>query len=409
MRQKYRKHGGVPQNEALGCHIDRKAGTEYWYIMMISERSLYATNGHAYPLRTLAWTGAPILDACSINADHGHLLVLTKDGVLCGINLDTGANIELCKIDLPEIAEACDESYFGAPRYRLHVSPDNKYAAIVCDKGQYGLVVEVSSGAVTMHLNGGDYYADTVPFSACFVQYKNRNVLIHRTSWNRLDASDPADGKPLTDRHIAPYESGGEMPEHYLDYFHGQLLASPDGSRIFDDGWFWHPVSIPRAWSITEWLSSNPWESEDGASIVDLSYRDDWNTPACWISEQHIALWGVWDEEESQDAGQGTGVRIFDVTERTQPSDGQWLLEVHAKSIESMFSDGRCLYIAADTGTTVWDLASRSLIADLPGFTARWHSPARNTLIANDTETITEFPLAPLTGNSNDYAPRTIS
>lgn len=365
-------------------------------MLSIYESHLQAADGPAYPQRCIAWPGLPILDACTIHADHGHLLVLTSDGTLYSLNFDTGADVRLCTVDLPDIAPGGNSEYFGAARYRLHASSDGRYAAIVVDKGREGTVVDTQSGAVTIRLDGGDYCEDTVPFSACFLRFEGRNVFIHRTAWNRLDAADAASGASLTDRHIAPYEVAGEMPAHHLDYFHGQLRPSPDGSLLFDDGWVWHPVSIPRIWSATEWLGSNPWESEDGASIVDLAMRDDWSTPACWIGERHLALWGLadWDEEEFAETGQGMGVRILDVTQNKQSPDGLWPMEsLQAKSVSDLFSDGARLFVAADTGTTVWDIASRTHVAWLPGFTARLLDHARNSLVAFGPDMIIEFPL----------------
>jgi len=361
----------------------------------INESRLFATNEHAYPLRSLAWSGFPIVDACTVHAEYGHLLVLTTDGTLHGVDFDTRACLKLCVVDLPVIARTVEHLYFGAASYRLHASSDGRYAAIVVDRGRKGVVMEVLSGAVTMRLNGGEYHENTVPFSACFLRYKGRNVLVHRTSWNRLDAADPATGKLLTDRYIAPYEGAKTRPAHYHDYFHGQLRPSPDGSRLFDDGWFWQPVSMPRVWSVTDWLGSNPWESEDGASVVYLTMRDDWTTPACWVSERHFALWGLadWDDDECAEVGQGTGVRILDVSEGKQSSDRRWPMEMEANRVFDLFSDGKSLYVAADTGTTVWDIVSGTQITGLPEFIARLHDLARGTLVAIAPNTITEFPL----------------
>ena len=367
-----------------------------------SESHLQATNGHTYPIRLLNCASTSFVDACAVQADYGHLLSLTAEGTLYGINFDTGVSVQLCIVELPDIAFTDEVSHFGPAQYRLYASANGKYAAIVVDKGRTGIVIEIPSGSVTMRLNGGDYCEETVPFSACFLSFEGRDVFVHRTAWNRLDVADPATGESLTDRYIAPYEAASKEPAHYLDYFHGLLRPSPNGTRIFDDGWVWHPVSIPRAWSVTEWLRSNRWESEDGASIVDLTQRDDWNTSACWISEQHVALWGLadWDENEFEETGQGAGVRIFDVTERKQSSERRWAMEIHAKTVNNMFSDGMRLYVAADSGTTAWDLVSRELITRLPDFTARLHDRARNTLLAIGSDTIIEFPLASLVAKS---------
>jgi hypothetical protein len=225
-------------------------------------------------------------------------------------------------------------------------------------------------------------------------------VFIHRTAWNRLDAADPATGASLTSRDIAPYEAGGERPVHYLDYFHGQLLPGPDGILIFDDGWVWHPISIPRVWSVSSWLKLNPWESEDGASIVDLATRDDWTKPTCWIGERHLALWDLaaWDEDGREETGHSPGVRILDVTKQMALPD-VWPMDSQSESVLDLLSDGARLYVVDDVGTTAWDIASRAKLSRFAGFTARSLDRARNSLVAYGDFAISELQLPRLGGS----------
>lgn len=68
-------------------------------------------------------------------------------------------------------------------------------------------------------------------------------------------------------------------------------------------------------------------------------------------------------------------------------------MDIHAARALDLFSDGTRLYVAADTGTTVWDLASRVRLDALPGFTASLLDSARSTLVAFRPDEITEFPL----------------
>jgi hypothetical protein len=351
------------------------------------------SNRQTFPAKVLAWAGLAIVDLCTVEADYGHLLALTSDGALVGLNLDTGVCTTLCFVALPELKPRESRPYFGGPRHALHASSDGRYAAIVVDVGQEGIVVEVATGKPTMHLNGGDYHEDTVPFSACFLPYQGRDVLVHRTEWNRLDVADPATGASLTERQ----EEGGDerASAHHLDYFHGQLRPSPDGSRLFDDGWVWHPVSIPRAWSVHDWLSDNPWESEDGASAVDLTMREDWGFPACWIDNQHVAIWGLasWDEEECQDMEKGPGVRILDATQSRQSAERRLAMDLDGTRVGEIFSDGVCIYVASADGTTAWDIASGKQVAGLPGFVARLHHRGRRALIAVRPGEVVEFPL----------------
>ncbi len=363
-------------------------------MLIINDGLLSANNGHAYPLRTLAWSGAVIIDACPFDAPYGALLMLTADGALHGVDPDTGAHAELCRVELPSLAHE-DDSH--KPSLRLHAAADGAHAAVVVDCGRHGIVVETLSGAVTMHLDGGDYHAEQVPFSACFLRHAGRNVLVHRTQWNRLDVADAASGASLTERVFAEPE-GNKSPEHYHNRFRGQIRPSPDGSRLLDDGWIWAPVGNMLAWSVADWLGANPWESEDGASMVRDTQRDDWNTPACWIDERYVALWGTgeWDFDEFEEIGKGPGVRLFDASGQAAPAaDARWPMALDENlRVSELFCDGRRLYIAADTGTIVWDLATRAQLAALPGFTPRFHDRARASLVAVGPASIVELPLA---------------
>lgn len=350
----------------------------------ISKTHLLGADQRASALNSLAWAGSPIVDACMVDAYYGHLLVLTENATLRGVDLESGACIDLCSVALPALGT---KQRFGAARYRLHASADGKHAAIVVDRGTEGVVVEVSTGRLTMRLDGGDYHADTVPFSACFLRFQGRDVLVHRTQWNRLDVSDPATGEALTER-----DTDAE-PERHLDYFHGQLLPSPDGSRLLDDGWVWHPVGIPRAWSVSDWLGANVWESEDGPSAVNLSMREDWNLPICWIGNRHVALWGLdsWDEEVDEEAETGPGVRILDVTQQKQTAERRLTMDVNPIQVIDLYSSGDHLYVTASGGTTVWDMTSGAQIAAYPDFIAWLHHTIRGSLIAIRPEAIVEL------------------
>lgn len=359
---------------------------------MINESRLLTPENLECQIRSLEMPGARILDVCAVQASYGHLLVLRTDGEICGMNLDSGVITRLCLVELPDLPSEEGHGNFGAPALRLHSNTSGTYCAIVVDQGRKGILVDTSSGAITMVLDGGDYYEETVPFSACFLRVADQDVFVYRSAWNRLDAADPASGKSLTDRHIAPYEEAGPRPAHYLDYFHGRLWPSPDGSRILDDGWVWHPVSVPRVWSATDWIRLNPWESEDGASVVDLVFRDDWNTPACWISERHVAIWGLVDSDDPEKSGKRPGVQISDATLNDLSSDQQWPMEEDQVPRE-LFSDGKRLFVVDERGFSVWDIASRSRIAGLSNFSAHLYDAGRETLVAFGENTVTELSL----------------
>lgn len=176
---------------------------------------------------------------------------------------------------------------------------DGRFAAVVNTRGRQGAVVDLQTGAVTMRLDRGDYRVEHSNFPAAFAEVDGRTVLVHGTDWNRLDASDPRTGELLTARAFAPYERGGPLPEHYLDYFHGGLAVSPDGRFVADNGWVWSPTGAVVAWDLHRWLRENPWESEDGPSRRPLCWRDYfWDGPLCWVDNDRLAVWGYGTDDE---------------------------------------------------------------------------------------------------------------
>jgi hypothetical protein len=341
---------------------------------------------------SLTWRGADIVDACAVHAPYGSLLVLTADGGLHGVDMAGGTVTPLCRVTLPGFDPDEDNGFFGKCSLRLHASANGKFAAIVVDRGRDGLLVSIDSGEVIMPLDGGDYCEDTVPFSAAFAFHEGRDVFVHRTAWNRLEVSDAGSGALLTERHIARNKQGEPQPAHYLDYFHGRLYMSPKGGRIFDDGWVWHPVAVGCVWSLSDWLQRNPWESEDGASRIDIGARDNWNQPECWIDEEHFALWGLgeWSKEKFAEINQGAGVCIFDLRVGPEPATRRVPMELNGAKALDLFSDGNFLFVATENGTTAWDIASGTHVATCEGFVARLHDRARGRLVAFGPKTLTE-------------------
>jgi hypothetical protein len=267
-------------------------------------------------------------------------------------------------------------------RRRLHVSPSGRFAAVVEDYGRYGVVVDLRTGRITTQLDGGDGHPWTVPFSLAFALHRGREVVVHRTAWNRLDVSDPESAQLLTAREPTSYGRGEARPAHDLDYFHGSLHLSPDGRRLLDDGWVWHPVGIPVVWDLQTWLDENIWESEDGPTrryLADRYYY--WDHGMCWIDDRHVALEGIGSDDDHMVAG----VRIFDVTQPADSASITWPMvkEVAAFAGPSgdLFSDGQQLFTAAEDGLSVWDLATGERTAYGPGFRPRRFCPASGEFV----------------------------
>jgi hypothetical protein len=244
---------------------------------------------------------------------------------------------------------------------RLHASADGRFAAVVHDFGRYGRVVDLATGRVTLTLDGGDYHNEHVPLSVAFAEHEGRTVVVHRTAWNRLDASDAATGRLLTARE--PRD---------VDYFHGALHVSPGGRWLADDGWVWAPAGVPYVWDLSRWLGEYVWESEDGPSRRRLCQRMyHWTSPMCWIGDNLLAISGLGDD----DMDLLPGVRIFDA-----PTGAE--LHAFAGPQGELFSAGRRLYAATPDGLEIWDPFTAERTGRVPGFHPTHHHRAAGELAA---------------------------
>lgn len=181
----------------------------------------------------------------------------------------------------------------------LHVSQNGRYAALANMRGQNGLVMDLARSRKTMTLDRGQYHVVHSHFPLAFAELDGRTILVHGTAWNRLTISDPATGEELTPRQPPLWQKGEPAPKHYLDYFHGRLLVSPDQEWIADWGWVWHPVGMIRCWSLRKWLYESVWESEDaykGKFLCSRSYF--WDGPICWADERRLVAWGYGEDEQ---------------------------------------------------------------------------------------------------------------
>ncbi|MFI5707910.1 hypothetical protein [Kribbella sp. NPDC051620] len=307
------------------------------------------------------------------DGDRPVWLVLGEDGRISRWDLATGEHVSVGTTTVP--AEPDREPWAGHElRRHLHASGDGSFAAVVNDYGRFGEVLDLRTGETTMLLDNQGYEEETVPFSLAFARRRGRDVVIHRTDWNRLDVSDAATGRLLTDRPAPLLTETEGRPEHYLDYFHGALRVSPDGRQVLDDGWVWHPVGFPAVWSLDRWIEDNVWESEDGPTRLDLCGRTDyWDHPMVWIDSVRVAVQGIGDD----DVTIRPGARIFDTSRRTQLTDWKMPTALELAALEGptgqFFSDGARLFSSAGTGLSTWDLEEGSLVEELPGFSPTHH------------------------------------
>lgn len=337
------------------------------------------------PKTTALPTGlGTVLDIAPVNDSRESVwMALNADGDVFNFNADTGQCAQVARSSVP--VEIQTESWPKSLRQRLHVSNRGEFIAVVNDYGRYGQVIDVRTGKVTLSLDGGDYCQYTVPLSFAFADVNERVIAIHRTAWNRLDLSDAADGSLLSGRGPTSFRSGETRPEHYLDYFHGALHVNPSSTWIVDDGWVWHPVGVPKSWSLEKWFSENVWESEDGPSKKRVCARNYyWDRAVVWLDDTRVVIAGIGDE----DTDMVDGARIFDVTAAGEAgpewrSDFEWALEITAFAGPAgrFFSDGISLYSSDKDCLSRWRVEDGARTGQLQDFEPIHHHRGAGELV----------------------------
>ena len=331
--------------------------------------SITECSGPAPAVRTVALSGDAVTALAPL--PDGRWLTYDTSRQLTVFDPDSGLYETIIHVSLPEEEdqEWCQHNL--APR--LHADPTGRFAALVHDYGRYGAVIDLKAKCVSMKLDGGSYYPETVPFAACFIEYDGRSVLIHRTDWNRLDISDPETGRLLTGRGPTSYTSGEERPPHYLDYFHGGLHVSPSGTKVLDDGWVWQPMGCVSMFDARDWLSGNMWETEEACRKPALPLRDDWDIGICWIDDERFALQTLIPDSSCDDGRKPVGLAfIYHLSgEEIVPlaGPGGWF-----------FSDGGRLFSSNMNGLSVWNIDTGCRSGFIPGFSPTVRHPDRREL-----------------------------
>ncbi|HEY5002714.1 MAG TPA: hypothetical protein VII61_06150, partial [Ktedonobacteraceae bacterium] len=307
----------------------------------------------------------PFLDLQPINTSSESVwIALTSAGDLVRLNLTTQIVTHL--MHLP------DSQLDRTQQVSLHLAPNADCAAIVNTHGQYGIVVNLNTGAMTMPLERDTYHIEHSVFPLAFFEYNDRQFLVHGTEWNRLDISDPGTGELISKRPTPFYQREYPGSEHYLDYFHAGLSVSPHQEWIADNGWVWQPVGIVTTWDLRCWLQENVWESEDGSSHRSLCQRDYfWDGPLCWIDGQTLAVWGYGEDDEWLIPA----IRLFDV--RTGKETG-WFAGPEKGTLvfdEYLFS------LSQEHGVSAWDVSTGERIGAFPDFRpTHYHQGAKQFL-----------------------------
>lgn len=334
----------------------------------------------------------PISDIAPVNhSSESVWMMLADNGDVFSFNADTGLYAHVARSSVP--AEPADTGWVTTRRQRLYVSNRGEFIAVVNDYGRYGQIIDARTGKVTLNIDGGNYHEYTVPLSFAFVEVSTGVVAIHRTAWNRLDFSNPANGNLLSERQLT-VESEDEIPEHDLDYFHGALHVNPSCTRILDDGWIWNPVGVPQCWSLDRWFSENVWESEDGPSKKDICARHYyWDNAMCWLDDSTVAIGGIGDDDIVD------GARVFDVTGSGRASSEfggskwEWALELTAFAGPAgrFFTDGISLFSANKEGLSRWSAQDGARTGHLRDFEPAHHHRGARELVQLSENVLTRL------------------
>ncbi|MFJ9348355.1 hypothetical protein [Streptomyces sp. NPDC101237] len=321
----------------------------------------------------------PVVDLAPLRDQRRPVwLALSEDGTISRWDMDAGTHetVGTTTVEAEPDREPWNDRHL---RRRLHASHDGGFAAVVNDYGRFGEVIDLRTGEVTLALDNQGDHEETVPFSLAFARSRGRCVVVHRTAWNRLDVSDAQTGVLLTDRSLPAHTATEAVPEHHLDYFHGSLYVSPDGRRILDDGWVWHPVGIPAVWDLAPWIDGNVWESEDGPSRIDVCVREYyWDHGMTWIDSTLVAVEGLGDDDEAM----RPGARIFDTSRTGRSGTRRVSVAAEVLSFEGpaglFFSDGTQLFSGDGSDLSIWDPTEGKLLGTVPGFSpTHYHPDAR--------------------------------
>lgn len=306
--------------------------------------------------RSISLLEEKLLDIQPLITEEYIYLAITSSGKIIEINTKQDSINTLFSFNSEELDFDKDIS--------ILISPNKDIISVFNTYGRYGLVVDLQLKKIMMRFNRDDYYYSQTIFPVSFFKYDKQILLIHGTMWNRLDISNPLTGELLTNRVDPEFRMINNEPisdEHYLDYFHGHLLVSPNNEWVVDNGWEWHPTGSITSWNIKRWIVNNSWESEDGESKKTLWWgKNDWNDPMCWLSNTEVGISGrfdinLYDEEDLEDIPKGLLFRIFNV------SDGSMLKEFNVEN-GKLFFDTYLFCSSQDSGLQVYDISNGKVI-----------------------------------------------
>jgi hypothetical protein len=253
------------------------------------------------------------------------------------------------------------------------LSPDGQMAALVNPQGRYGIVVDLRMKKIVMHLERDIHEIAYARFPLAFFQDGERLLLVHGTAWNRLNISDPRTGELLTTRTGEQEISETSEPDHCSCH----ILVSPDQQWIASNSWTWHPAGVVSTWHLQDWLHTNPWEPEQGASLRHLCRRSFfWNEPLCWIDGHTLAVWGHGEDEHQL----SPAVRLFDVR------SGQEVSRLAGPERGALFFEQYLYSLSTRHGLTAWNVQTGECVFADSSFRPTYYHPGAHQFLQFGTQ-----------------------
>ncbi|MET9226310.1 hypothetical protein [Lentzea sp. NPDC003310] len=293
----------------------------------------------------LGWKGTPEVrhedrfvagtvraEPCDVRPINDRCLVLVRDGwlALTGHGL-TGS--DGTRYDVPLVLPG-----EGRPSPALHASDDGRYAAVVHDRGERAVVLDLRSGEVVLRLDRGGYHVDQTPYPLAFLP---GDRVVAATCWNRLDVFALPSGELLT----------GREPEGRL--FEGGLLLSPGGRWLFADRWAWSPAGVPEVVDLDAWAREGG--EPGGERLAQRWYA--WDQPVAWVSDDVVAVQRLGEDDESMI----DGVALYEM-----PGGRQ--VGAFAGPSGRMWGRAGRLHVVGTGGLEVWDPARGARVGVVEGF-----------------------------------------
>ncbi|TYP67392.1 hypothetical protein [Paenibacillus methanolicus] len=322
-----------------------------------------------------------LLDIYPLLAKENTYVAITKNKKIIELDTMQESCNDLFALESEEIEINFDEAI------SILASSDSNIIAVFNTYGRFGLVIDLSVKQIVMQFSRDDYHFNQTIFPVSFYTRNNQILLIHGTKWNRVDISNPFTGEVLTSREDPEFRMINNKPEcddHYLDYFHGQLLVSPNNEWVVSNGWEWHPYGSVTVWNMNQWIANNCWESEDGDSKKELwRYKEEWNDPICWLSNTTVGILGKNDSNFCDDEinmPTGNLFRVYDVC------NGVLLNEFEITYGQLIFDT--FLYCSSkDTGLRVYNISKGEvLFEDHAIYPQAYHSTSKEFLEVNTNQ-----------------------